>query len=108
MKAQSEKRLELLELVKNDKNKISVGKAVVVFSSVISQLDKHTKTFKKAKEKLGEDDYVAFLHAIINSYTSSLYVSASKNAKEQMKRRMIIEDANKDLLVKTVAVKKND
>lgn len=107
MDIQANKRLKLLELVKKDTNTVTVGEVAELFGAVIGQLEKHTNTFKETKAKLGEDGYVKFLHCIINSFTSSLYTSASKDEKEMEKRVKIVNDANRDLLIgMSVGVKK--
>ncbi len=107
MAKNEQKRIDLLKKIRADKNTITVSEVEECFSGTISMLDKHTKTFARVKEKLGEAEYSCMLHSLINSFLTSLYCTAAKDEEEMEKRLAEANDTNSDLTVGVaIAVKK--
>ena len=92
-------RIALLDKIKADTNKIEVKEVSEIFVTLLFSYFKITKTGKKVADKLTEEERVSFMTGFSNSFLSSLYVSASKDEKEQLKRMNEANKANKDVLV---------
>lgn len=104
----AEKRIKFIEIVKSDTNTLCVGDVAEIFSGTLNMLMEKTETFKKAKEKLGEEDYTKLLHSLCNSFLCSLYCSASKNEEEAKERMSLCANTNSDLLAGIAIAKEVD
>lgn len=105
---QEQKRINLLDIASEDTNVIKVGEVMKIFSGILDTLVNSTNTFKEVKQKLGDDAYTKMLHSLINSFSSSLYITASKDEKEFEKRMTLVNDANSDLHATVALVKEKD
>lgn len=102
----AEKRIELLEKIKNDTNTIEVRDVTEIFSGVLKMLSEHSVVYKKVKNKCSKDEWTAFLHGFINSFLSSLYASAGKDVKETKERTRYVAEVNSDVMLGFAASKK--
>lgn len=92
-----QKRIELLEIIKKDKNEMTVGMVARLFADTINMLDKDTQTFQNVKDKLGDDQYIRMMTSLCNSFLSTLYINGAKDGDEQFARLKTVDKANKDL-----------
>ena len=95
----AEKRLKLLDKMKDDKNQLAVGEVIEIFGGCLDMQIKHSQTFKNVKKKLTQEEWDKFLHALSISFTTSLYCSASKNEEQLLERTKEVQDANSDILI---------
>ena len=94
------RRIELFEKASKDTNKVEAGKVVEMFRELIAGLQTNTKTFQMIKEKMGESNFIIFIHSFSNSFISTLYVNAGKDEQECLERLKYVDSVNGNLLVK--------
>ena len=100
MSKNANKRLQLLDKIMTDENEIQVKEVAELFGAILKGQIEVSNTFKKVKSKVTEDEWNMFIHALVNSFLSSLYCSASKDTDELKARMDEVEDANSDVLIK--------
>ena len=105
MAKNEQKRINLLKKIRADKNTIMVKDVEECFTSTLYLLLNKTKTFARAKEKLGEDDLNCMVHSLANSFLTSLYCTAGKDKAEQLARAKEASETNSDLLAAVYAKK---
>lgn len=98
----AEQRIQMLNKVKKDTNKIQVKDVCEMLAETIQIYFKDTKSGRLVKEKLTEQEFTIFLHGFCNSFLSTLYVNSAKNQKEFKERLLYIDNVNADLLAKKV------
>lgn len=99
MAQNEQKRINLLTKIESDSNTIKVSEVLQVFAGVTNLVINETKAAKNIKAHVTEDEFNAFLHSLINSFLTSLYVTASKNDKQREERMAEAKDTNSDLLI---------
>ena len=97
-KSHAELRIDMLEKIKKDKNKIRVKDVSEIFAGIMNVYFEHTKTGQMFKKKLTKDEYIKFLHGFSNSFLSTLYVNGAKDKKEFEERNKFVHEVNADLL----------
>lgn len=100
IKEAEKRRIELFEKARKDTNTVEAGKVVEMFRGLIAGLQTNTKTFQMIKEKMGETNFIVFIHSLSNSFISTLYVNAGKDEQECLERLKYVDSVNGDLLVK--------
>ena len=92
-------RIKLFEIITKDENEISVKNTVEIFAGLFLSYFENTKTGKAVKAKLTTDEYISYVTGFLNSFISSLYVTAAKDRTEQKERMKLVGELNKDVLV---------
>ena len=91
-------RIDLLNIIRDDNTKVSVAKVTEVFCGIMAVMDKNSKTLKRIKNKISEDEYIQLMTSICNSFLSTLYINAAEDEKDWNDRLEVVEKANKDLI----------
>lgn len=92
-------RIQMLMKVKQDTNKIQVKDVCEMLAETVKIYFTGTKSGRRVKERLTEEEFTIFLHGFCNSFLSTLYVNSAKNQKQFEERLKYVENVNSDLLV---------
>lgn len=99
------KKTKLLRAIEKDTNTLAVKDITALFCGLLGKYFDVTRTGQAVKNKLTEEEYEKFIVGIANSFLSSLYITAGKDAEEQTKRWQFTCDANKDVIVSSEVLK---
>ena len=104
----SKEKIDLLDKIIQDENQIEVGDAAEIFFQLFIYYFEKTNTGKIVKSKLTEDEYIAYVTGMTNTYLCSLYVNGAKDDKQQQERIMEASLANEDVLSKIEEIRRSE
>lgn len=88
---------ELLKTIAHDENVIPVGVIAHIFVDVIRTVEKQSVVFEPARKKLSKEEISSIAMCLMNSFLTSIYVTASDNDEQFNERMSIVEDTLKKL-----------
>lgn len=86
---------DLLKVIGNDVNLIPVGVIAHIFVDVIDTIKKKSSVFIPAKEKLSKEEINNIATCLLNSFLTSIYVTASNNENQFEERLLIVKNTLK-------------
>lgn len=101
MTKQEKGRIELVDKIKNDTNTLEVRDITQAFLEIFFGYFEISKSGSAIKKKLTEEEYVRYVTGFVNSFLSTIYVSASKDEKELKQRMEYVKKINKDVLIES-------